>query len=128
MKKAAEEKSPGTLSRWFVNCAGGCSVVRKPSMSRRTPQFCSIRSLWSRLTAGAMTVVAASAYSAANRIADFTCALATGIRYSMPCRRRPPPMSTGGVPLCVRTSAPIERSGAATRSIGRFMSEASPIN
>ncbi len=102
--------------------------MRRPSVARRTPQLASMRSLWSRLTAGAMTVVGASAYNAASKTADFTWALATGIRYSMPRSRCPPPMSTGGVPWCVRTSAPISRSGPATRSIGRFMSDASPIS
>src|SRR5882757_7756913 len=61
-------------------------------------------------------------------MADFTCALATGIAYSIPRRRRPPPMSTGGLPLRVRTSAPISRNGLATRSMGRFIKDASPIN
>ena len=46
----------------------------------------------------------------------------------MPRNRCPPWMSTGGLPSWVRTSAPISRSGFATRSMGRFISDASPIN
>ena len=45
-----------------------------------------------------------------------------------PCRCRPPAMRTGGRPDCVSIPAPICRSGIATRSIGRRMSEASPIS
>ena len=73
-------------------------------------------------------MVGPSAYKPASSSADFTCALATGMRYSMPCRRRPPPISSGGLPSCVRTSAPISRSGLATRSMGRCMSDSSPIS
>ena len=46
----------------------------------------------------------------------------------MPWSVRPPRILTGGVPALVATSAPMAQSGFATRSIGRFMSEASPIN
>ena len=45
----------------------------------------------------------------------------------MPRRRTPPRTSTGGVPLRVRTSAPISRKGLATRSIGRRINDSSPI-
>ena len=45
----------------------------------------------------------------------------------MPMSLRPPRICTGGVPPFVDTSAPMARSGFATRSIGRFMREASPM-
>jgi hypothetical protein len=37
-----------------------------------------MRSVWSRVGAGSTTVVSPSAKSPASRIADLTCALATG--------------------------------------------------
>ncbi len=46
----------------------------------------------------------------------------------MPASCRPPSSSTGGRPSCVVIPAPICRSGPATRSIGRRISEASPIS
>ncbi len=47
---------------------------------------------------------------------------------SMPVSRAPPVILTGGRPSTVAMRAPIARNGFAARSIGRFMSEASPIN
>ena len=59
--------------------SGGSSTVARPSLAIFTPAASSMRSLWSRQTAGEITRVAPSAYSAASKMADFTCALATGI-------------------------------------------------
>ena len=81
MKKAAEEKSPGTSSCWptsrFGRMQGGAQTVALDAHPAALEH--------------ALAVIAAhgrrghrgrrpSAYSAASRIADFTCALATGIR------------------------------------------------
>ena len=79
MKKAADEKSPGTSMRAASSRAGGCSVALPPRATTSTPKLCSIRSVWSRVTAGSTTVVAPSAYRPASSSADFTWALATGI-------------------------------------------------
>ena len=54
------------------------SRTRGPSVSICTPKPRSMRSVWSRVGAGSVTVVMPSAYRPASRIADFTCALATG--------------------------------------------------
>ncbi len=78
--------------------------------------------------AGSVTVVVPSAVSPASSSADFTCALATGSVYSMPWSAAPPVIVTGGLPPTVATCAPMSRSGAATRSMGRFMSEESPMS
>ena len=83
-------------------------------------------SVWSRVATGSMTVVSPSAKRPAIRIADFTCALATGSVYSMP-RREPPSMVAGRVPPSASTTlAPMRASGSAMRSMGRRRSDASP--
>ncbi len=46
----------------------------------------------------------------------------------MPLRRAPPPMRIGALPSSVSTRAPMARSGAAMRSMGRLRSEASPVS
>ena len=47
--------------------------------STGTPRARSIRSVWSRVATDSRTVVRPSARSPASRIADFTCALGTGV-------------------------------------------------
>ena len=86
-----------------------------------------MRSVWSRLGLGSPTVVSPSACSPASRTAVFTCALATGSSYVIPCSR-PPSIVSGGRSSVVRTVAPIARSGAATRSTGRLRSDSSPVS
>jgi len=73
--------------------------------------------------------VSPSANSPASRMADLTCALATGSRYSIPLRF-PPRMVSGGSrpPSRPRTVAPIRRSGSATRPIGRRRSGSVPVS
>ncbi len=62
-------------------------------------------------------------------MADFTCALATGMSKWMPdSRSRDPPVVTGGLPSVVRTVAPIRRKGPATLSIGRRDRDSSPTS
>ena len=77
-KNAAEEISPGTSTREPCRVCRPFSRTRGPSVSICTPKPRSMRSVWSRVGAGSVTVVMPSAYSPASRIADFTCALATG--------------------------------------------------
>ena len=55
----------------------------------------SIRSVWSRDRAGSSTTVSPSAERPASRMADFTCALATGSTWCTP-RSRCPRMTSGG--------------------------------
>ena len=87
-----------------------------------------MRSVWSRVGIRSMTVVGPSALRPARRIADFTCALATSGSISIP-RSAPEPRTTSGAwPSVVSTSAPMRRSGAATRSIGRGVSDSSPVS
>lgn len=60
-------------------------------------------------------------------MAPSTCAEAT-FRVWVPASiGTPPSMVTGAWPSVVATDAPIERSGTATRSIGREEREASPV-
>ena len=87
-----------------------------------------MRSVWSRVGAGSITRVVPAAYSPASSTQDLTCALATGMWYSMPCSARPPRSTSGGRPsAAVSISAPIRRSGSATRAIGRRVSDSSPV-
>ncbi len=74
-----------------------------------------------------MTVVGPFPESPARRIADFTCALATGDRQVNPSSTRRPWTRSGAVPSGdAAIAAPIARSGSTTRSIGRLRNEASP--
>ena len=62
--------------------------------------------------------------SPARRRADFTWALGTGNRYSMP-RRGPPVILTGGRSPTASARAPMRRRGSRTRSTGRLRSDSS---
>ena len=88
-----------------------------------------MRSVWSRERTFSMTVVFPLAKRPASRTALFTCALATGRRYSMPCKSERPSITSGGqdFSLSAWRSAPIWRRGSITRCIGRLESEASPM-
>ena len=67
----------------------GLTVTRSPFFSMSAPMAAIIRSVWSRDSAGCITVVSPSAYSPAMRMHDLSWALATGMSYSIPLR--PPP-------------------------------------
>lgn len=78
-RNAALETSEGTVMFVPCNCAPPITVAERPSRSTGTPNCGSIRSVWSRLGAGSVTVVEPSACSPARSTAVFTWALATGI-------------------------------------------------
>ena len=82
--KAAEDGSRGTAtvcgrsSGWPVRVMTLPSAVRLDlQLARRSPR--SIRSEWSRVASRSITTVWPGAFSPASRIADFTCAEATGV-------------------------------------------------
>jgi hypothetical protein len=75
---AADEMSPGTSTSSSRRRSGLSTEIERPRRSTRTPAASSISSVWSRVGAGSTTVVLPRAPSPASRIADFTCALATG--------------------------------------------------
>ena len=84
--------------------------------------------MWSRVGSGSATVVSPSpAKRPASRIADFTCALATGSSY-VSGRTGPPSIVSGAVPSVVSIRTPIRLSGSAMRSIGRERRESSPVS
>ena len=68
--------------------AGATRDRARASRVTFAPAAASISSVWSRVGAGSSTVVCPLAPSPASRIADFTCALATGSSYSIPCSSR----------------------------------------
>ena len=76
--KAIDDGSPGT-SMWSISSSScGCTVTVAPSRSTRAPACSSIRSVWSRVGAGSVTLVAPDASSPANSTHDLICAEATG--------------------------------------------------
>ena len=123
MNGAADEKSPGTSSSPSESRSGGSSDTERGRRTTVAPASASISSVWSRVGAGSSTVVFPSAFSPASRTADFTCALATGSSYSIPCSGLPSTTSGGPGSTC----APIWASGSAIRPIGRFESDSSPV-
>ena len=120
-----------------VGLAPGCRSTPAPTVSRSraarplsmsAPIAAIIRSVWSRDSAGWMTVVSPSAYSPAMRMHDLSWALATGISYSMPLRL--PPLNASGAsepPFRPITCAPIISSGSRIRFIGLRRSDESPV-
>ena len=108
------ETSPGTFTVVAWSGVPPVTLAESPSRSTVTPKPLSIRSVWSRLGIGSRTVVRPSACRPANRIAVFTCALATGKSCAKP-RSEPPVIVIGALPPVVSTLAPMARSGAATR-------------
>ena len=125
---AADEKSPGTSTSSSRSAPAGPTVTDAGVRRTRTPAASSMRSVWSRVGIRSMTVVGPSALRPASRIADFTCALATSGSISIPRSAPEPRTRSGAWPSVVSTSAPIRRSGAATRSIGRGVSDSSPVS
>ena len=75
---AADEKSPGTSTSAPCSSCPPKSEIVEPVTVSCPPKYGSIRSVWSRLSMRPRNVVRPSLKSAANRIALFTCALATG--------------------------------------------------
>ncbi len=91
------------------------------------PASANISSVWVRVVTASRTVVGPSADSPANKMADFTWALATLEVQSIPWR--PPPgdaEAAGSARRAPATVAPISPSGSATRSMGRSESDSSP--
>ena len=82
MGKAAEDGSPGTtilrprISGWPVSDTARPSLVC--STFSVAPKPFSISSVWSRVGSGSITVVMPGVLRPASRMADFTCAEATG--------------------------------------------------
>ncbi len=133
MANAAELGSPGTA----ITCGlrlrrPSTRMVRTPSspvsISIVAPKAASIRSVWSREGTGSITVVTPPELSAASRIADLTCAEATGSRYSIGTSISGPRIVAGSRSSDrVSACTPMRRSGSSTRPIGRRTSEASPV-
>ena len=72
--------SPGTsMASGARKESTGSIVTAVPSFFVSTPKASSMRSVWSREVNGSTTVVGPSAYMPARRMADLTCALATGL-------------------------------------------------
>ena len=85
-------------------------------------------SVWSRVALLSITVVRPGVFRAASRIADFTCADATGLSYSIGSGERAPRSSSGRRPRPPASKdAPMRESGRITRSMGRRQSDASPV-
>ena len=126
-QNAAPLMSEGTwMSRDFR--LEGRTATLSPSLSTSAPIAAIMRSVWSRDSAGCMTDVSPSAYIPAMRMQDFSCALATGISYSMPLS--PPPLNARGAsdpPPLPLTSAPIRLRGSRMRFMGRRRREESPL-
>ena len=133
MKNAAEEGSPGTA----IVCGRSSAsprrrMVRVPSLAVSTvssaPNPLSIRSEWSRVGTGSITEVIPGVFSPASSTALFTCAEATGRRYSIGTAGEAPRSISGKRPPGLAViSAPIWLSGSITRPIGRFDRLGSPV-
>ena len=78
MNGAADEKSPGTSTEPSWMLVAPSTLAEFGLVVTRAPAARSISSVWSRVGAGSITVVLPSAPRPASRIADLTCALATG--------------------------------------------------
>ena len=139
MKNAAEEKSPGTGISPGSSAAVGSTVTRRAGSSPWTvtgvpasellssaPAARSMRSVWSRVGRRSITLVGPRASRPASNRHDFTCALATGERYSTPRSSAPRTVSGGRRSSVALTSAPISRSGSTIRSTGRRAIDSSP--
>lgn len=83
--KAADDGSHGTVISCGASVAGPVSeMTRAPSASISTemsaPKPASMRSVWSRVATGSITVVCPGVLRPARSTADFTCAEGTGTR------------------------------------------------
>ena len=132
MKNAAELGSPGTsITCGFSSASPTIRIVRVPCEStstvRSAPNPRSIRSEWSRVGTGSITVVMPGVLRPASRTALLTCALATGRRYSIGTAGLAPRTVSGRRPPSLASiAAPIWLSGSITRPIGRPDRLASP--
>ncbi len=74
--KAADEGSPGTSMICGRNSASPVMVMMRPSGDGSVricaPKPASMRSLWSRVATGSITLVSPGVFSPASNIADFT--------------------------------------------------------
>ncbi len=86
MRKAAEDRSPGTVISVPINSPVFFIDTVLFSTAIPAPKSSSILSVWSRLFSGSVTLVSPSAYRPARRSDDFNCALATGVEYFIPVR------------------------------------------
>ena len=87
-----------------------------------------MRSVWSRVATGSITLVMPGVLRPASSTALLTCALATGRRYSIGTAGWRPSIISGKVPPGEGVKlAPICDSGSITRPIGRFDRLASPV-
>ena len=118
-RNAADEGSPGTVPV-KPSCWKRSSVTVDPSTSTGPPRAASARSVWSRVAAGSATARGAVGIESREQHR----ALHLGgrdRRRDGRCRAaRPPTIATGAWPSVGLDGAPIARSGAATRSIGRL--------
>ncbi len=132
IQNAACDGSPGTTMSIGLRFDGRTRMTRPPPSDATVmsaPASASISSVWARVGTGSWTIVSPFADMPASRIADFTCALATGGVHSMPVSA-PPTTSIGGRHCfpSPQTVEPIAVNGSAMRSIGRDDSELSPNN
>ena len=130
-KKAAEEMSPGTVSRKpGIRSAGPRTSLRSSTRSARS-RARNRRSVWSRESTRPSRMVSPSPRSAARSRALLTWALGTGSTWR-PALREPDPgrkhSGSSSPPRRPRMSPFILRSGSTTRSIGRPLSESSPLS
>ncbi len=123
-QKAAPLRSPGIARSSGARRLADPISTRRPSTFTSAPIAASISSVWLRVPIGSSTAVRPSANRPARSTADFTWALGTLGRYSIPCNGTLPPTSSGGH----EAFAPISRSGATTRSIGLVVSDSSPLS
>ena len=127
IRNAAEDGSPGT--RPVEPARAGSARTRTSASSRSTgaPSASSARSVWSRVAAGSRTDVVPSAASPGEQDRALHLRARNLRRRSDPPCSAPPRSTTGAWPSVVSTDAPIARSGAATRSIGRTDRLGSPV-
>ncbi len=130
MKNAADEKSPGTATRGRrePGAAGAPSTV--PPRAARSHAEALQHALGVIARDGGLDHRGLALGVAAPRAAPRTSPARwpPASRSRMPCSAAPPRMRTGGRPSGVSICAPICRSGFATRSIGRRISDASPTS
>ena len=138
MRKAAEEGSPGTVmcrpssppSHPAGSKAASPAPARAGSNTTGAPIAASMRSVWSRESAGSLTETRTRARTPASSTADLTCALATLARWrsglSWPvARARTRTGSRSGSPS-YSIRVPMARRGYTIRRMGRLRSDGSP--
>ena len=112
MSRALSSGQPTTVMRLPPPSAGATRTS--------APKWRSMRSVWSRVASGSITVVSPAVLRPASRMALFTCAEATGRRYSIGTISSVPTMASGmRPPSRASKRAPMRDSGSITRCIGR---------